>query len=395
MAEAPQVELVFDETQPGTVRRVIQGLPEPLPEVGEDFDYRARDYDALRIFMLEELAARAPERRRWTPADLEVVLVEVLAAVLDQLSDMVDRVAAETWLETARRPESVRRLLGFIGYDAVQAAKAARQIAGRDAEATEAKELERLWRDEPWLMEQARAAGPREIRALRRMVTVEDYGRKLEEHPLVLRASATLGWGGAWPVVQVAVLLWGGSDRSLESDATPEGLGEDLQAAVESFHVLHGAPVPEWIPAPTVRHVLLRYVDACRMVGQEVELIDPIPVGIELWLSVGIQRNYFQSEVRIVVEQVLGKAPGGFFEPGRLRFGEDIHMSDIIAALMALDGVESVAVERFKRFGAQYSDEVSTGRIQLSGIEIAVCDGDRTRPERGDYKLVLQGGQQG
>ena len=41
----------------------------------------------------EELAARFPERRRWTPGDLEVVMVEVMAALLDQLSDMADRVA--------------------------------------------------------------------------------------------------------------------------------------------------------------------------------------------------------------------------------------------------------------------------------------------------------------
>jgi hypothetical protein len=90
-------------------------LPGPLPGVGDDLDWKARDYDRIRIFMMEELAARFPERTRWTPADIEVVIVEVLAAALDQLSDMTDRVASEAYLETARRPESVRRLLKFIG----------------------------------------------------------------------------------------------------------------------------------------------------------------------------------------------------------------------------------------------------------------------------------------
>ena len=83
-----------------------------------------RDYDGFRLFMLEELAARFPERTRWTPADMEVVLVEQLAALLDQLSDMLDRIAGEGYLETARRPDSVRRLLGLIGYDAVKMAQA-------------------------------------------------------------------------------------------------------------------------------------------------------------------------------------------------------------------------------------------------------------------------------
>src|SRR5262249_32701696 len=96
----------------------------PLPNVGDDFDWLTRDYDGFRLFMMEELAARMPERARWTPADLEVVLVEALAAVLDQLSDRADRVAAEAYLETARRPESVRRWRRGARGGAVRAAGA-------------------------------------------------------------------------------------------------------------------------------------------------------------------------------------------------------------------------------------------------------------------------------
>ena len=103
-------------------------LPEPLPPLGDDFDWLVRDYDGFRLFILEELAARYPERRRWTPADLEVVIVEALAVVLDQLSDMLDRAHAEAFLETARQPQSVRRLLAMIGYDAVALAADRAQI---------------------------------------------------------------------------------------------------------------------------------------------------------------------------------------------------------------------------------------------------------------------------
>ena len=74
--------------------------------------------------MLEELAARFPERQRWTVADLEVALVEILANSLDGLSDMADRVFAEGYLQSAKRPDSLRRLLGIIGYDAVAEADA-------------------------------------------------------------------------------------------------------------------------------------------------------------------------------------------------------------------------------------------------------------------------------
>ena len=122
MADTPVSELVFKGNCPDCGAREVH-LPAALPKPGDDFDWRVRDYDGFRMFMLEELAARFPERNRWTPADLEVVLVEVLATVLDQLSDMLDRVANEAFLETARRPETVRNLLSFIGYDAVLAAK--------------------------------------------------------------------------------------------------------------------------------------------------------------------------------------------------------------------------------------------------------------------------------
>ena len=95
-------------------------LPLPLPGVADDFDWRARDYDSFRLFMMQELAYRFPERRRWTPADMEVVIVELLAAALDRASHALDAVQAERYLETARRPQSVRRLLKLIGYDAVE-----------------------------------------------------------------------------------------------------------------------------------------------------------------------------------------------------------------------------------------------------------------------------------
>jgi len=81
MAETPEVELIFQAGCPDCGMRRAH-LPAPLPPVGDDFDWRLRDYDGFRLFMLEELAARFPERQRWTPADLEVVLVEALSAVL-------------------------------------------------------------------------------------------------------------------------------------------------------------------------------------------------------------------------------------------------------------------------------------------------------------------------
>ena len=131
------------------------------------------------------------------------------------------------------------------------------------------------------------------------------------------------------------------------------------------------------------------------MVGQEVILQDAIPVGIALSISLRVAPEYFQSEVGESARQALGMGPGGFFEPGRLRFGEDLHSSDLVQTLMALEGVAHVCINRFKRVGSQFADQTETGRIELKGLEIAVCDNDPAQPEPGYFRLVLHGGRLG
>ena len=120
MAETPTTTLAFPGGCPDCGRRSVQ-LPPPLPEFGDDFDWLARDYDGFRLFIMQELAARFPERLQWTPGDIEVVLVEVLAALLDQLSDMTDRIAAEATLETARRPASLNATICAARFAAKRA----------------------------------------------------------------------------------------------------------------------------------------------------------------------------------------------------------------------------------------------------------------------------------
>lgn len=378
MAEEPSVELTFPGGCPDCGDRQV-ALPRALPSVGDDFDWRVRDYDGFRLAMLEELAARYPERTRWTPADLEVVIVEVLATVLDQLSDQLDRVTSEAYLETARRPESVRRHLSLLGYDAERIALARGQIKPGES-------LVGFWFENPSAMDEARREGPRSIHQQHRMVTAADYALRLEEHPLVLRAQATVRWAGSWTTVEVALVIF-------EDEALDAPVPASMAADVELFHAERGIPLPAG--APSIRTVLTAYVDAYRMVGQEVVLIDAVRVPVTFALSVRVASNYFQSEVRRALGDVLGTGASGFFRPGRLRFGEDLRASDLIAAAMALDGVESVCLNRFRRLGNQFADQVASGRIVLSGIEVAICDNDAAKPNRGYYRLTLHGGLKG
>jgi len=397
MANAPELKLVYQGNCPDCGVREVH-LPPALPEFGDDFDWRVRDYDGYRLFMLEELAARFPERIRWTPADLEVVLVEVLATVLDQLSDMLDRVATEAYLETARRPETVRQLLEFIGYDAVAVARAKDQISGSLQGEDAIKALEDFWRGNQHAMEQAKRAGPRNIHTQKRMVTTDDYALRLREHPLVVHAHAWRVWSGSWFTVRLAVIAW--SNLELDPDADgryPVAYTQELKDKIVNFHegIELVAPNLDSSPAPGIRMILRPYIDAFRMAGQEVVLQNPTYIGIYMSISVRLSSNFFQSEMRYAINGLLGQGPNGFFEPGQLGFGEDLYASDVVEALMTLDGIKHVCLNRFKRIGSQYPDRADAGFISLDGVEVAVCNNEADKPEKGYYQLKLHGGRKG
>ena len=392
MAETPEIKLHFRGSCPDCgVREVI--LPAALADVGDDFDWLVRDYNGFRIFMLEELAARFPERKRWTPADLEVVLVEVFAAVLDQLSDMADRVATEAYLETARKPETVRQLLEFIGYDAVANARAKDQIDDSLEDDEAEKALENYWRTHPNDMDKAKRAGSWEIHTQKRMVTPGDFSVCMKKHPLVVNAHAWSEWSGSWFTMHLALISW--ENKNLDDNDLTYPM--DMKDKIINFHQGVDIPVPDLDGSvqPSIRMILRPYIYAFRMAGQEVIMQDPEYVGIYMSLSVQIGPNHFQSEIRHAIAQVLGHGPGGFFEPGRIGFGEDLYASDVIQALMSLDGVENVCLNRFKRLGGQYPDRAEAGFIPLDGLEVALCNNDTNEPSNGYYRIELHGGRPG
>ena len=231
MAELPLPRLEFREQGPDGGLRVVD-LPDELPALGDDFDWRVRDYDGFRISLLEELIARFPERSRWTAADVEVTLVEALSAVLDQLSDMMDRVGgrghardgppagigAPAAADDRLRSPGLRRSTG------PRPSRSRTATDPREARRLRQQALEQYWLSHPEAMEAARRAGPRSIRTERRMVTVDDYANRLEDHPLVHRAHAWLEWTGSWTAVRVAVIGW--NDRSLDEALDATNLAE-------------------------------------------------------------------------------------------------------------------------------------------------------------------------
>jgi len=393
MAREPAVKLTYIEGCGDCGNRRVD-LPAPLPAVGDDFDWDIRDYDGFRLFMLEELAARFPERRSWTPADMEVVLVETLAVVLDQLADMNDRIQAESFLETARRPDTVRRLLKMIGYDAVLHA---------GSEVNTDKELGLLWHYYPHLMEEAKREGPRSIHQQRRMVTLDDYNGQLLAHPLILDVSGYSKWSGSWYTHFVVVRLINNLqlDEVIDEDAISGSavFAEDeirrFNRELTEYYQQQGIDTLPDAVGHTARYLIRDILDRQRMVGQEVVLQDTLLVGIVLSVSIRITGDYYQSEIRDAVHEAVAGQQDGFFAPGYLKFGEDVVASDLIEVMMSLDGVGSVCINRMKRIGSIYADQSGSGRISLEGYEVAVLEDDSGHPERGSLKIILHGGKPG
>ncbi len=89
--------------------------PEPAPSIPQ-IDYLAKDYASFRQLMLDRLAVVMPDWRGRNPADLGIVLVELLAHAADHLSYYQDAAATEAYLGTARKRISVRRHARLLNY---------------------------------------------------------------------------------------------------------------------------------------------------------------------------------------------------------------------------------------------------------------------------------------
>jgi hypothetical protein len=93
---------------------------EPPPVI----DYLAKDYASFRQLMLDRLSVIMPEWRERNPADIGVMVVELLAYAADHLSYYQDAVATEAYLGTCRRRVSMRRhsrLLDYLMHDGCNA----------------------------------------------------------------------------------------------------------------------------------------------------------------------------------------------------------------------------------------------------------------------------------
>lgn len=105
--------------RPGCDSDFDVATPAPCPpgiQAAPPIDYMARDYLSLRQLMLDRVAVLGAPMAGDDAADLGVTLVELLAAVGDELSYRQDAIATEAALHTARQRISARRHARLVDY---------------------------------------------------------------------------------------------------------------------------------------------------------------------------------------------------------------------------------------------------------------------------------------
>ena len=216
---------------------------------------------------------------------------------------------------------------------------------------------------EPESIERVRQNAPVAFRTQERAVTPEDYARIVGEHPEVQRAAASFRWTGSWYTVYITV------DRR------------------------NGLPVDD-----EFEERLRQHVERYRMAGHDIEIDAPEFVPLEIELTVCVKPDYFRSQVRAALlelfsTRVLPNGQLGLFHPDNFTFGQTIYLSPLVAAAQNVEGVESVAVTKFGRQDSTSTEAFDAGKFVLDGIQIARLDNDPNHPDRGVFRLTLEGGK--
>ena len=212
-------------------------------------------------------------------------------------------------------------------------------------------------------IEAARRDAPQAFRTQERAVTAADYAAASERRSDVQRAAASFRWTGSWHTVFVTADRIGG-------------------AAVDS----------------PFEAALRGHLERFRMAGYDLEVDGPRFVPLDLDLHICVKPGHFRSQVLAAVRDVLSSAqlPDGrlgIFHPDNFTFGQPVYASRVVAAAQAVEGVESVRLDRFGRLADADPATLEQGLIPIGRLEIAQLANDPNYRDRGRLRLSAGGGQ--
>ena len=216
---------------------------------------------------------------------------------------------------------------------------------------------------DPEDIEVVRRDAPEAFRTQERAVTPADYAAAAERQIDVQRASATFRWTGSWHTVFLSADRYG-------------GLAVDRRFSTR------------------LRSNLERY----RMAGYDLEVNNPRYVPLEVELHICVNPGYFRADVLQAVQrklssEILPDGTLGLFHPDNFTFGDPVYLSPIVAAAQAVEGVDAVRPEIFRRmFGASPTSLID-GVIPIGGMEIAQLAQNPNFRERGTLQVHAGGGK--
>jgi hypothetical protein len=212
-------------------------------------------------------------------------------------------------------------------------------------------------------IEVARRDAPQAFRTQERAVTAADYAAAGERRAEVQRAAATFRWTGSWHTVFVTADRVGGA-------AVDSPFENKLRAHLERF----------------------------RMAGYDLEVDAPRFVPLDLELHICVKPGFFRSAVLAAIRDALSSTqlPDGrlgIFHPDNFTFGQSVYASRVMAAVQAVEGVESVRLDRFEKLADPDPATLEQGVIPIGRLEIAQLANDPNYRDRGRLRLGVGGGQ--
>lgn len=221
---------------------------------------------------------------------------------------------------------------------------------------------------DPEPLEVVRKSAPYAFRTQERAVTLADWAEIASRHGEVQRAVARLVWTGSWHAVRVHV------DR------------------------VEGRPVdPEFVAEITA------FLERYRLAGYDLEVSGPEYVPLDIVLAICVSHDAWPEAVAAALRQRFGTGllPDGtraFFHPDNFTFGDNVHLSQIVAAAMAVPGVKWVdarpenPANHFRRWSSTGKDELASGVLRVGALEVVRCDSNPSAPERGRIHFNVEGG---
>jgi baseplate J-like protein len=194
-----------------------------------------------------------------------------------------------------------------------------------------------------------------------RAITLQDYINRAEEIPGVSNAAARYAWTGSWRTVQVTI-----------------------------------DPVGTTVLSDEMRKQVASYLNAVRLIGEDLEIRPPQFVPLEIHVAVCAKDDFWPEDLKAILEQEFsdGWTPDGrmgFFHPDLWTFGQQLKASQIIGRVLAVEGIEHVIKVKMKRFA--HTGQFLTQITNVNYDEILQVRNDPDHMELGSIDFEVQGGR--